>query len=241
MIATHATKNRVRYRYYVSQPSMRGAAKCSPGSVTRVPATEIEAVVSEALVKHLAQQTPATKERIQFDHSIVAAHVARIEVRPSELMLHIKSTNPDAIDNDERDSAGSEAEHDQGDILLIPWVKPPSRKAREILLPASGLRHDKRPIKAVRKTALIRSIARGRQWLDDIVSGRAANFAEIAARHKCGIRHVNLTISMAFLAPALVKAAVQGRLPRGVGVASLRDAPAEWSQQFKRLGLTPVD
>ena len=47
----------------------------------------------------------------------------------------------------------------------------------------------------------------------------------------------NMTISMAFIAPALVKAAIEGRLPRGIGVAALRDAPAEWSLQFERLGL----
>ncbi len=46
-----------------------------------------------------------------------------------------------------------------------------------------------------------------------------------------------MTISMAFIAPALVRAAVEGRLPRGIGVASLRDAPAEWSRQLERLGL----
>ena len=46
-----------------------------------------------------------------------------------------------------------------------------------------------------------------------------------------------MTISLAFLAPNLVQAAVDGRLPRGVGIASLRDAPAEWSLQYARLGL----
>src|SRR5262249_59713736 len=30
--------------------------------------------------------------------------------------------------------------------------------------------------------------------------------------------------------------AVEGRLPRGIGVANLRDAPDEWSLQFERLG-----
>jgi hypothetical protein len=35
----------------------------------------------------------------------------------------------------------------------------------------------------------------------------------------------------------LVRAAVEGRLLRGVGVERLRDAPAEWSQQFEALGL----
>ena len=88
-----------------------------------------------------------------------------------------------------------------------------------------------------RRAALIKSIARGRDWLEEIVSGTQA-VEQIAARHKCSVRHVNMTISMAFIAPALVKAAVQGRLPRGIGVASLRDAPAEWSRQIERLGLS---
>jgi hypothetical protein len=48
-----------------------------------------------------------------------------------------------------------------------------------------------------------------------------------------------MTISLAFLAPNLVQAAVDARLPRGVGIANLRDAPAEWSLQYARLGLTP--
>jgi hypothetical protein len=41
----------------------------------------------------------------------------------------------------------------------------------------------------------------------------------------CSKRHVHMTISLAFLAPRLVKAAVDGRLPHGVGVARLFDAP----------------
>ena len=60
----------------------------------------------------------------------------------------------------------------------------------------------------------------------------------IAAREKCSIRQVNMTISLAFLAPELVKAAVEGRLPRGIGVTRLRDAPAEWSRQYAMLGLS---
>ncbi len=38
-------------------------------------------------------------------------------------------------------------------------------------------------------------------------------------------RKVNMTISLAFLAPSLVKAAVEGRLPRGVNVSRLYDVP----------------
>ena len=121
--------------------------------------------------------------------------------------------------------------------LLIPWCKPPFRKAREILSPASVSRHQVRPLNAERRASLLKSIARGRQWLNEIVSGAVHDVEQLAQRHKCSVRHVNMTISMAFIAPSLVEAAVQGRLPRGIGVASLRDAPAEWSLQYERLGL----
>jgi len=30
---------------------------------------------------------------------------------------------------------------------------------------------------------------------------------------------------------------IEGRLPRGIGVTRLRDAPAEWSRQYAMLGL----
>jgi site-specific DNA recombinase len=46
-----------------------------------------------------------------------------------------------------------------------------------------------------------------------------------------------MTISLAFLAPSLVKAAVEGRLPRGIGVARLFDTPVAWSRQHQMLGL----
>jgi site-specific DNA recombinase len=61
---------------------------------------------------------------------------------------------------------------------------------------------------------------------------------DIAARERCSTRHVNMTISLAFLAPYLVKAAVGGRLPNGVGVARLLDAPALWGRQQSILGLS---
>src|SRR3954454_9867917 len=88
------------------------------------------------------------------------------------------------------------------------------------------------------RVALVTSMARGRRWLDEIVAGTVTGVEQIAARDKCSIRQVNMTISLAFLAPGLVKAAVEGRLLRAMGVTRLRDAPAEWSRQYAMLGLS---
>ena len=59
----------------------------------------------------------------------------------------------------------------------------------------------------------------------------------IAKRENCSVRKVNMTISLAFLAPNLVRAAIQGRLPHGMGVTRLADLPVEWSRQHQVLGL----
>src|SRR6202162_3974602 len=54
MIPTHATKAGVRYRYYVSTRVLHGEAKtASVGSVSRVPAADIEDIVVKFLKEHL--------------------------------------------------------------------------------------------------------------------------------------------------------------------------------------------
>ena len=62
-------------------------------------------------------------------------------------------------------------------------------------------------------------------------------WSKSAAREGCSARQVNMTISLAFLAPDLVKAAIEGRLPHGHGVTRMRDLPAEWPRQRRMLGL----
>ncbi|MGA6997078.1 MAG: recombinase family protein, partial [Pseudolabrys sp.] len=96
---------------------------------------------------------------------------------------------------------------------------------------------DPRPIRAETRAKLLTAVAKGRHWLDELIRGTVTNVEQIASAENCTVRQINMTISLAFLAPNLVQAAVDGRLPRGVGIANLRDAPAEWPLQYARLGL----
>ncbi len=73
---------------------------------------------------------------------------------------------------------------------------------------------------------------------NELMTDPTANTQSIAAREGCTVRKINMTISLAFLAPDLVKAAIDGRLPHGMGVARLCDLPAEWSRQHQMLGLS---
>jgi DNA invertase Pin-like site-specific DNA recombinase len=213
MVPTHSKKGSVRYRYYVSLPLLYGKSEETPvGTVSRVPAPDVEKVVREALEKKF-RRTASEGELLKC--------VERIEIGKDRLLVHLKTSEPEPNVR----------------TITIPWKKPPSRRSREILIPNGHPRQQIRPMKFERRMRLITAIARGRTWLHELVSGAASRTQDIAKRHKCSPRHVEMTISLAFLAPVLVKAAVEGRLPRGIGVERLRDASAEWSQQLANLGL----
>jgi site-specific DNA recombinase len=94
-----------------------------------------------------------------------------------------------------------------------------------------------RPIRSENRATLVASIARGRRWLDELTIDANATAETIAKREGCSARKVNMTISLAFLAPDLVRAAIEGRLPHGMGVTRFADLPAEWSRQHQMLGL----
>jgi site-specific DNA recombinase len=224
MIPTHATKAGIRYRYYVSTPLLHGEAKtASAGSISRIPAADIEDVVVRALKEHLVTNVADLECRDDL-----AQLVTGIVVHQDELVVQLKSDNAEEP---------SDCPDDRS--LTIPWQKPPSKRSRQILLPHNTSRSDVRPEQFERRARLVSAIARGRQWLNDVVSGRVTSVTQLCAREKCSVRQVNMTISLAFLAPNLVKAAVEGRLPRGIGIERLRDPPPEWRRQFEALGLNP--
>lgn len=231
MAPTHATKAGIRYRYYVSLPCLHGETKtASVGSVTRVPATDIEEIVVKSLNEHLRSQS-GTRPSAITDHSAIAEVIDRIDLHKDRLAVRLRSRETIKLADD--------IEPTDDRRLFIPWQKLPSKRFREILLPQGSSRKEIRPERAERRLRLVSAIARGRRWLDEMISGSVTDVEQIALREQCSVRHVNMTISLAFLAPGLVRAAVEGRLPRGINIARLRDAPAEWNRQFEALGLNP--
>jgi site-specific DNA recombinase len=203
-------------------------------------------LIISAIRKHLAEESN-NKAEVQRslslnDKDLISTHIARVDIKPDHLAVQL-SGKPDQQGR-KRDQAlstkGRARDHANPNIMVIPWRKPPSKRPREIILPAGGSSHqDLRPIRSETRARLVTAIAKGRRWLDALMAGTVTNVDQIASTENCSIRQINMTISLAFLAPNLVQAAVDGRLTRGVGIANLRDAPAEWSLQYARLGLTP--
>lgn len=223
MTPTSKIKKGVRYRYYISTALIQGESR-KAGSAARVPAPLVEKLVIDAVQKRLKQN--------ENDAALVVRdHIARVEVGLKTLKIHL------ATKASERKTT-QKSQRSKPNILLVPWSKPSSKVAREIIPPArSSRRIDKRPIRSETRAKLVQAIAQGRCWVDELVSGSVTSTQQIASREQCSLRQVNLTISLAFLSPTLVKAAVDGHLPRGIGISNIRDLPYLWAAQHRSLGL----
>ena len=159
------------------------------------------------------------------DKAVVQNHVSRVDLRPNRLVVELAKMK------------GTKGKQ-RPKRLVVPWRKTSSTRRREILLPGTPSSHPARPIRSENRALLIASIAEGRRWLNALMAEPAVTVKAIAQREGCSLRKVNMTISLAFLAPDLVKAAIEGRLPYGMGVTRLCELPPEWSRQYRVLGLT---
>src|SRR5262249_14264576 len=176
MTPSHVRKGGVKYRYYLSSPLLHGQPRRA-GSVQRVPASEIEALVASAVGEHFADCTENS------DRDLIRSHLVRVDLQVDQLAIELKaakaSGNPrNAVDNDRLG-------------LHVPGRKTPVKRRREIIVPASASAQDLRPIRAEIRATLVAAIARGRSWLYEIVAGTVTGVEQIAAREKCSIRQIH--------------------------------------------------
>lgn len=212
MTPSFAVKAGVRYRYYVSRAMTEGR-KDAAGSIVRVPAEDIERVVIRAI---------SALAKFETEARAVEEHVERITIEPTVLSIAL---TPKA------------AEIDGREVIVVDWIKPPFRVKREILSPADGEREDPRAMSFDTRARLLTAIGKARAWRDDLVSGRETNLETLAQREGRGARSVSMLLSLAFLAPGLVKAIAENRMPRGIGLTRMTDLPSEWPLQWRALGL----
>src|SRR5581483_2254412 len=86
MSPTYARKGGIKYRYYLSSALLKGAPE-EAGSVRRVPAAEVEALAIRSVREHLD-----LPQRIE-DRSLIAAHIARVEVRPDHCLTALQAVS----------------------------------------------------------------------------------------------------------------------------------------------------
>ena len=61
--------------------------------------------------------------------------------------------------------------------------------------------------------ALIKAVARGHLWFEELATGRARSLHELATREGITRRYIRRLVNLAFLSPQLVQAILRGRQP----------------------------
>jgi len=215
MSPSHAVKKGARYRYYVSSPIAQGR-KDEAGSIARVPAGPIEQLVLSEL-----RRRGGNRRQTEFsDRDVIAGGLDRVIVRADH--IEIRRTN-EAMD----DGAS--------DVTIVDWRKPSSTRRRDIILPETS-DGPIRPIRVDEQARLLKAIALARRWLDELVAGTVADVSGLAKREKRTERSIRMMLSLAFLDPAIIKAAADVRLPRGYGVSRLVDFPMAFADRWATLG-----
>jgi DNA invertase Pin-like site-specific DNA recombinase len=245
MTPSYAIKKGVRYRYYVSCVLAQGR-KDEAGSISRIASDAIETIVLDALAKLVATDAQATRrdrpapagfgEKPHLDVDDLTERQAdpepdreRVERLVDRLLIRSQSV--------EIRLAESADLSVQSNVIIVPWSPATFRRKREVIQPSDGSSAAARPIRTEARTRILAAIAKGRRWLDEIVCDAASDIESIAAREGLSERSARMMLSLPFLAPDIVKAAVNGTLPRGFGVSRLTDLPASWNEQRQTLGL----
>jgi site-specific DNA recombinase len=240
MSSSHAAKGGRRWRYYVSQAILQGR-KHEAGSVARAPALEIERQVAEAVRAassasnrqgwHALHRPKASGHGASTDSATVhpsdddAALRAAIErVVMSRTTIEIGLAEGMTSDNQNR-------------ILIVAWTPPSHHRRREIIQGEGDSPSAARPMRTEARAVLTDALRDAHLWLGELSASPNLTIESLAAREGKTERWIRRTISLAFLCLALVKAAIDGRLPRGFGVKRLMDLPMDWTDQWSALGL----
>ena len=239
MSPSHTTKKGVRYRYYVSSAVVQGRLH-EAVAVKRLAAHEVETLVMAALRKSLPQD--ATPDGTS-DADLIKQVDLRAQVRVGSIELTWAAPNTDhpshrsmMVDADPDQEAGEDHAIMDRQRLVIPYSPQPHRRRRAVIVPNAA----SVPVRGIREDAqrnLLRALAKGRAMLQEIVRADHVDLDAIARREGRSERSIRATLSLAFLDPRLVRAAIDGSLPRGINAKHLVDLPPHWPDQWQALGL----
>ena len=250
---SHACKQGKRYRYYISAPDEDGR----PGADWRLPAGEIENVVMDGLAGFLndpsrlanavsmAVASPAAL-RVFFQKTELLAKeltdgsapdrkpvlqelVRRITIEQGKVQVTVKA---DYLTN----LAGepdTDADEDDDVIIDIPVSFRRRAYGEKLIIPASGAAANKPDHQ------LIRAVALGHTWFREMRNGSSVSLSELACRDKVERTDAGRFLRMAFLAPDIIEAILQGRQPRDLTfrwMKRLTELPLSWEKQRQVLG-----
>ena len=247
LVASHACKGRRRYRYYVSRGLQQGESKVG----LRVPASELEPLVTEAIARvfeqpfeYLASDTAAVDfpsltdraEQLARDlrerknprcQSLVRELIETVEVHGDRIILKLDHS---AVVR----ALNLRGSSDCQDVLNVTLPARIARTGRMVRLidggrPAMGGNVDK---------VLVRLVAKGRHWWQLMLSEPGLTVSTIAAREGLTSSYVTRLMRLAFLSPDVLETILEGRQPvllDGGSITAPSAIALDWREQRRAL------
>jgi site-specific DNA recombinase len=251
---SHAVKGERRYRYYVSRNLIKGTSDSGRGG-WRLPAPEIERTVASAVYTILSDQAAiaeavhtigAAESQLPSIFSVAAAWMKRLQseveagaalnalvdrVELTDTGIRVSLRLPNSITEEQRGANAT--------ALTITRVFPMQirRRGFEMRLVIQGSRAPA----PLADLALLKAIARGRQWADNLLAGRVESVAAIAKCEGVLPNYVRRLTRLAFVAPRIVEAIAAGHQPPELTAKALTERielPLLWSEQERAVGMS---
>jgi DNA invertase Pin-like site-specific DNA recombinase len=245
MVATHACKGRVRYRYYVSRDLHHsGDARSAEG--WRLPAREIEPLVRTRIVRLLndpielltgatskmpgPDELKAVVKQSKEASSALAGPRAQSARRLRNLIDKIRLG---------REHVSIQLNPTELEALLgIHITYEPIKIDIAGRLKRSGhvmrlLQRDGSAAAATVDRTLVKAIIQGRKWWRELQANTAQTIEDLARREGLTAPYVVRIVRLAFLSPALLKSVIDGTLPAHMTIKRLTapDAvPLRWDR-----------
>jgi DNA invertase Pin-like site-specific DNA recombinase len=211
MSPSFSTNNGVRYRFYISSALLRGR-KAEAGSVGRLAAQAIEDAVVQAVRNHLPTDEPID------DAQLLDRHLSRIELGQNELIVSLRPPEQNRTDECNGDAALR---------IRLPW-SPTSSTHPSSFNPNPPNYREEPDLKAVQ------AMVRARHWASELANGTYASVDELAAGAKLNSKVVRNELRLAFLAPEIIDAILNGK--PGCTLPDLRRIAAiSWRSQRSEL------
>src|SRR5438552_3858794 len=252
---SHAVKKGRRYRYYVSTALITEAGT-DQSQGWRLPAQEIE----DAVIRVLADALTSPALLIErFGTAIPSDQTRKMLDRATRLAQALKRSPAvrarvvrDLIEKVMIEENTITMQVRRGRVFDGPVVPPlsenPSDSPIELTAPVTFRRRGVEmrlvlPGVATQKESsrcdplLIKAIARGRAWFEELAAGRARSLRELAERDGITRRYVRRLVDLAFLSPELVEVILPGRLPVKLTATRLTGLglPIDWTEQRSLL------
>lgn len=264
MTPSHAVKSAKRYRYYISNNLIAGANRgreCDPSDGQRIPAQEIEGHVITAIATFLADAQRVIRElcRAGTSPAVAGAALRRAATFGDELKTGGGRAHYEAMRNlVERVQVGAgticitlrrrllveligisiDAASSEADVPLELKMAGELRrigKEKRLIVAAQGS-------KANPDVALIKAIVRANKWFEMLKSRKVESISDLARNEDVQRTYPSRLIPLAFLAPDITGAILEGTQPIDLTLDQLLASmplPLEWDAQRAALGFAP--